>query len=368
MKILLCFGTRPEAIKMVPVICELKKQNLDFKVCVTAQHREMLDQVLDFFEIIPDYDLDLMKPDQSLNSLSALILEKIDVILQEVKPDILLVQGDTTTAFIAALAAFNRGIKIGHIEAGLRTQNLHSPFPEEANRQLLSRIANFHFVPTTLNLDNLLKEGISSDKIFITGNTVIDALLIAGKKLRSGYENDELRQLKKLLRKDKKLLLVTGHRRESFGGGLEEVCKALLELAGRSDIQIIFPVHLNPQVRRKVFEILGGHPNIHLIDPVRYPTFVWLMVQASVIVSDSGGVQEEAPSLKKPVLVTRESTEREEAVNVGFSKVVGTSREKLLKELEEVLENPPDFTGVQNPYGDGTSAQKIVEIIIRENA
>lgn len=366
MKILLCFGTRPEAIKMAPVIHELKMQKMDFKVCVTAQHREMLDQVLEFFKIKPDFDLNLMQRNQSLNSLSALILEKIDIILQEAKPDIILVQGDTTTAFIAALAGFNRGIKIGHIEAGLRTHNLHSPFPEEANRQLLSRLADFHFVPTALNRDNLLKEGISSDKIIITGNTVIDALLMAGKKLKSGYEDDELRQLKKLLRKDKKLLLVTGHRRESFGGGLEEVCKALLELA--KDIQIIFPVHLNPQVRGKVFEILGDRSNIHLIDPVSYPTFVWLMMHARAIVSDSGGVQEEAPSLKKPVLVTRKSTERKEAVTTGFSKVVGTSREILLRELEEVLENPPDFTGVQNPYGDGAAALKIVEILKREYA
>ncbi|SKB60246.1 UDP-N-acetylglucosamine 2-epimerase (non-hydrolysing) [Salegentibacter holothuriorum] len=368
MKILLCFGTRPEAIKMAPVISALKNNHLEYSVCVTGQHREMLDQVLDFFEIKPDFDLKLMQKEQGLNSLSALILEKADVILQEAKPDLILVQGDTTTAFIAALAAFNRGIKIGHIEAGLRTQNLHSPFPEEANRQLISRITDFYFVPTDFNRNNLLREGISANKIFTTGNTVIDALRMAEEKLKSGYENDELKKLKGLLNKNKKLLLVTGHRRESFGGGLEEVCKGLRKFAERKDVQIIFPVHLNPQVRRKVFEILGKHPNIHLIDPVSYPSFVWLMMQASTIISDSGGIQEEAPSLKKPVLVTREFTEREEAVIAGFSTVVGASEEMLLKKLEELLENPPDFTGVQNPYGDGTGAQKIVEIIKKQNA
>ncbi|WP_081211259.1 non-hydrolyzing UDP-N-acetylglucosamine 2-epimerase [Salegentibacter sediminis] len=368
MKILLCFGTRPEAIKMAPVILALKNNHLAYEVCVTGQHREMLDQVLEFFEIKPDFDLKIMQEEQSLNSLSALILEKTDVILQEAKPDLILVQGDTTTAFIAALTAFNRGIKIGHIEAGLRTQNLHSPFPEEANRQLISRIADFHFVPTSSNQDKLLREGISKDKIFITGNTVIDALRMAEKKLNSGYENEELKGLKGLLNKNKKVLLVTGHRRESFGGGLEEVCKGLRKFAERKDVQIIFPVHLNPQVRRKVFEILGKHPNIYLIEPVSYPSFLWLMMQASAIISDSGGVQEEAPSLKKPVLVTRKFTEREEAVIAGFSTVVGTSGEMLIKKLEEVLENPPDFTGVRNPYGDGEASQKIVEIIKRENA
>lgn len=353
---------------MAPVINELKIQQLDFKVCVTAQHREMLDQVLEFFDIIPDFDLNLMKPGQSLNLLSGLILAEMDKLLEKIKPDIVLVQGDTTTAFIASLAAFNRGLKIGHIEAGLRTGNLQAPFPEEANRQLISRIANFHFVPTTLNQDNLFKEGISPDKIFVTGNTVIDALFMASKKLKEGYENDELRKIKKLIQKDKKLILVTGHRRESFGGGLEEVCKALLEISNRKDVQIIFPVHLNPQVREKVIEILGEHPNILLIDPVSYPSFLWLMMHARVIVSDSGGVQEEAPALLKSVLVTRESTERKEAVEAGFSKVVGTSREILLNKLEEVLKNPPDLTNIPNPYGDGAAAKIIIKILKRENA
>ena len=368
MKTLLCFGTRPEAIKMAPVISALKNNHLDYEVYVTGQHREMLDQVLEFFEIKPDYDLNLMQKEQSLNSLSALILEKTNVVLQEAKPDLILVQGDTTTAFIAALAAFNRGIKVGHIEAGLRTQNLQSPFPEEANRQLLSRIADFHFVPTPSNKVNLLKEGVSVDKIFITGNTVIDALKMAEKKLNSGFENDELIRLKKLLIKNKKLLLVTGHRRESFKSGLEEICKGLREFAEREDVQIIFPVHLNPEVRRKVFKILDNHPNIHLIEPVSYPSFVWLMMQASAIISDSGGVQEEAPFLKKPVLVTREFTEREETVIAGFSTLVGTSGEMLLKKLKGILENPPNFTGIQNPYGDGVAAQKIIEIIKCQNA
>lgn len=367
-KILLCFGTRPEAIKMAPVITELKNNHLDYEVCVTGQHREMLDQVLDFFEITPNYDLNIMQRDQTLNSLSSLVLEKIDLILQQANPDIILVQGDTTTAFIAALAAFNRGIKIGHIEAGLRTQNLNSPFPEEGNRQLISRIADLHFVPTILNQENLFNEGISSDKIFITGNTVVDALIWARKKLCSGYENEEIRQIKKLVSEEKKLILVTGHRRESFGGGLAEVCKGLLDISKRKDIQIIFPVHLNPRVRSKVFGILEKQPNIHLIDPVSYPAFVWLMMQANAIISDSGGIQEEAPTLKKTVLVTRDSTERKEAVIAGFSKMVGSSRKLLMKTLDEVIEHPSDFTGIENPYGDGTATQKIVDILIRKNA
>lgn len=368
MKILVCFGTRPEAIKMAPVITALKNNHLDYSVCVTGQHREMLDQVLEFFEIKPEFDLNLMQEEQSLNSLSALILEKVDVVLQKIKPDLVLVQGDTTTAFIAGLAAFNRRIKVGHIEAGLRTQNLHSPFPEEANRQLIGRIADFHFVPTPSNQANLLREGISADKIFITGNTVIDALLVAEKKLRSGYENKEIGQLKKLLIKNKKMFLVTGHRRESFESGLEQVCNKLRDFAEKEDVQIIFPVHFNPKVRRKVFEILERHPNIYLIDPVGYPGFVWLMMQSRGIISDSGGIQEEAPSLNKSVLVTREFTEREEAVMAGFSTVVGTAGELLLMKLEEVLKNPPSFKGVKNPYGDGTAARKIVEIIKRKNA
>lgn len=353
---------------MAPIIHELKVQKVDFQVCVTAQHREMLDQVLEFFDIVPDFDLNLMKPGQSLNLLSGLILGELDVLLEKTNPDIILVQGDTTTAFIASLAAFNRGIKIGHIEAGLRTGNLQAPFPEEANRQLISRIAHFHFVPTVLNRKNLLKEGIAKNKIFLTGNTVIDALFMAREKLWGGYENDEIRNLQKLLREDKKLLLVTGHRRESFGKGLNEICNGLLDIAEREDVQIIFPVHLNPMVRTQVFEALGNHSSIHLIEPLGYPAFLLLMIHARVIISDSGGIQEEAPALKKPVIVTRETTEREEAVAAGFSYLVGTSREKLGKKLKKLLDEPPDFANTQNPYGNGSAAQTILEILKKGNA
>jgi len=361
LKVLVCFGTRPEAIKMAPVIHELKKQNLNFKVCVTAQHREMLDQVLDFFEIIPDYDLNLMKPGQSLNSLSALILQELDEVIEQTNPNIVLVQGDTTTAFICALAAFNRRIKIGHIEAGLRTNNLKSPFPEEANRQLISRIADYHFSPTLSAKHNLLREAIPEDKISITGNTAVDALLIGQHRLEHNYINEEIESLQKIIHEHRKLILITGHRRENFGKGLEEVCQALLQLAEREDVQIIFSVHFNPMVKEPVYRLLGSISNIHLVSPVNYPAFIWLMMQADLIISDSGGIQEEAPSLKKTVLVTRETTERPESVEAGFCFLTGTSRQKIMQEATRLLEVPPNYAGINNPYGDGKAAEFIVE-------
>jgi UDP-N-acetylglucosamine 2-epimerase (non-hydrolysing) len=348
---------------MASVIYELKKQNLDFKVCVSAQHREMLDQVLEFFEIIPDYDLNLMRPGQSLNSLSALILKEMDIVLEDSNPDIILVQGDTTTAFIASFTAFNRRIKIGHIEAGLRTGNLKSPFPEEGNRQLISRLANYHFAPTVSAKNSLLNEAIPDEKIILTGNTVIDALLIGKSKLETGYINEEIRELQVSLQKNKKLILVTGHRRENLGDGLENVCQALLDIARRDDVQIIFPVHLNPAVKKTVFEILGHNPNIHLVEPLNYPAFIWLMMQANLIISDSGGIQEEAPSLKKPVLVTREVSERMEGVEAGFSFLVGTDKDKIVEEAIRMLIDPADFLGIENPYGDGKAAFRIVELL-----
>ncbi|MGM0932652.1 MAG: non-hydrolyzing UDP-N-acetylglucosamine 2-epimerase [Bacteroidota bacterium] len=350
---------------MAPVIHELQKRKFEYKVCVTAQHREMLDQVLDFFEIIPDYDLNLMKAGQSLNSLSALILQKIDEVLKDSKPDIVLVQGDTTTAFLAALSAFYREIKVGHIEAGLRTQNLHSPFPEEGNRQLISRITDYHFAPTLSARNNLLKESISTEKIIVTGNTVIDSLLTGKSRLENGYRNSEIEDLEVLIDKNKKLILVTGHRRENFGKGLEEVCRALLKIGEREDVQIIFPVHLNPAVKKPVFELLGSHSNINLIEPVNYPAFIWLMIKARFIISDSGGIQEEAPSLGKAVLITRNTTERPEGVKKGFSFLVGTSTERILEEAFRVLDTPLDYSKLDNPFGDGKAAERIVEELVK---
>jgi|TARA_R100000501_G_C2618398_1_gene111885 UDP-N-acetylglucosamine 2-epimerase (non-hydrolysing) len=363
LKILICFGTRPEAIKMAPVIQEFKKQGLGFKVCVTAQHRKMLDQVLDFFEIVPDYDLDLMRPSQSLNSLSALILNEIDEVLEQYGPMVVLVQGDTTTAFVAAFAAFNRGIKVGHIEAGLRTGDLNSPFPEEGNRQLISRLADYHFAPTVLAKNNLLKEAVSAENIIVTGNTVVDALLMGKTKLNDGYLNDEIGGIQKWIEGNKKLILVTGHRRENFGEGLEAVCRGLLDLAERNDVQIIFPVHLNPSVKQTVYQLLDHNPHIKLIEPVNYPAFIWLMMKSNLIISDSGGIQEEAPSLKKPVIVTRESTERPEGVEVGFCFLTGTNREKIVQEATRLLNSLPDYTEIESPFGDGFASQKIIQTI-----
>lgn len=351
---------------MAPVIHELEKQDCAFKVCVTAQHREMLDQVLSFFKIFPDYDLNLMRPGQNLNILSARILEKMDEILDEYAPDILLVQGDTTTAFIASLAAFNRKIKIAHVEAGLRTHNLSSPFPEEANRQLISRIANIHFAPTRTSSNNLIDEGVPKEKINITGNTVVDALSFGKMRLEKGYFNQEIKNLQLVLKSNRKLILVTGHRRENFGKGLEEVCQALLEIATRKDVQIIFPVHMNPEVTETVFKILGSKNNINLIEPVNYPAFIWLMTRANLIISDSGGIQEEAPSLKKPVLVTRKNTERPEAIASGFCFLTEIERKVIAKKANQLLDELPVYTNSENPFGDGMASFRIIQAL-KEN-
>ncbi len=348
---------------MAPVIHELKRQKLDFKVCVTAQHRKMLDQVLDFFEIVPDHDLDLMQPNQTLNELSSKILKGIDGVLEEEHPDVVLVQGDTTSAMIVSLAAFHRRIKVGHIEAGLRTYNKAAPFPEEVNRQLTARIADWHFAPTDRASANLLKEQIPKEHIFITGNTVVDALEWAIAKMESEPLIKEIQKIKALLNPNKKIILVTGHRRENFGEGLIHICEALLELSGRNDVELIYPVHLNPNVSGPVKELLDKQKNIHLIAPVSYPTMLWLMQTCSLIISDSGGIQEEAPTFKKPVLVTREVSERMEGVEAGFSFLVGTNTNKIVEEAIRILDNAPDFSGIKNPYGDGTTASKIVEIL-----
>lgn len=368
MKILLCFGTRPEAIKMAPLHHELQKSNFEVKVCVTAQHREMLDQVLDFFEIVPDYDLDLMQPNQTLNRLSASILFNIDEVLKDAQPDLVLVHGDTTTSIMVALAAFHLGIKVGHIEAGLRTYNKQAPFPEEINRQITSRIVDFHFTPTQAATQNLLNEGIHPKNIVGTGNTVIDALLWTIDKIGDvHYVHPEIERLKKCIPLNKKIVLVTGHRRENFGEGLKNLCEALLTVSERDDITIIYPVHLNPNVKDTVHGKLANTSNIYLIPPVSYPAFVWLMQQSFLIVTDSGGIQEEAPSIGKPVLVTRTVSERPEGVQAGFSILVGTDRQKIIDSIHSILDDFTSFDGRQNPYGAGDASQKIVTFLLNKD-
>ena len=367
-KILLCFGTRPEAIKMAPLFHELQTANFEVKLCVTAQHREMLDQVLDFFEIIPDYDLDLMQVNQSLNSLSAKILSKIDEVLSIEKPDFVLIHGDTTTSSMVALAAFHRGIRVGHVEAGLRTYNKQAPFPEEINRQITSRIADIHFTPTPQATQNLLNEGIALNAIVETGNTVIDALLWTVNKIdKQNYTQPEIEELKRIIPTDKKIVLVTGHRRENFGAGFKNLCEALLLISEREDVVIVYPVHLNPNVKDVVYELLSKKSNIHLITPVSYPAFVWLMQQSFLIVTDSGGIQEEAPSLGKPVIVTRTVSERPEGLAAGFSTLVGTDATKIIAEIQAVLDHFTSFENPINPYGDGNASKRIVDYLLYHN-
>jgi UDP-N-acetylglucosamine 2-epimerase (non-hydrolysing) len=368
MKILLCFGTRPEAIKMAPLFHELQKNNVTVQVCVTAQHREMLDQVLDFFAIVPDYDLNLMQPNQTLNGLSANILSKMDGVLAVAKPDLVLVHGDTTTSAMVALAAFHNEIQIGHVEAGLRTYNKKAPFPEEINRQLTSRLADIHFTPSYAATQNLLNEGILKNTIIETGNTVIDALLWAIDKIRDdNYVHPEIEQLKRDVPLHKKIVLVTGHRRENFGYGFENLCQALILVAQREDVTIVFSVHLNPNVKDMVYEKLSNKENIHLISPVSYPAFVWLMQHSFLIVTDSGGIQEEAPSLGKPVLVTRSVSERPEGVISGFSKLVGTNQQKISESINFTLDNFTEFKNQINPYGIGDASVKIATYLLKKN-
>ena len=319
MKLLLCFGTRPEAIKMVPIVHQLQKRNIAFRICVTAQHREMLDQVLDFFGIAPHYDLGLMKQDQSLNQLSSEIFKGIDEVFEKEQPNLVLVHGDTTSASMIAQAAFHRQIKIGHVEAGLRTYNKLAPFPEEINRQIISKVADYHFAPTAKAVENLLQEKVSKESIFETGNTIVDALQWGLIKLFDKPLTEEILQIQALLKPNKKMILVTGHRRENLGEGLEEICDALKELSSRKDVEIIYPVHLNPRVKGTVEKSLKKIQNIHLIPPVSYPAMLWLMQRANFIISDSGGIQEEAPAFGKTVIVTRNVTERMEGVETGFS-------------------------------------------------
>lgn len=367
-KNLIIFGTRPEAIKMAPLVKEFQKYSqFDTRVCVTAQHRQMLDQVLDFFEIKPDFDLDLMKPNQNLYSLTSDIILGLKPILEEFQPDYVYVHGDTTTTMAASIAAFYAGAKVCHVEAGLRTHNKLSPFPEEINRQVTGRIADFHFAPTMQSKNNLLFENVSEDSIIITGNTVIDALLESSAKLNT-IQNAEIEILKTIVDTSKKLILVTGHRRENHGQGFINICEALKEIAlQHEEVQIIYPVHLNPNVKGPVFEILADVDSVLLINPLAYPAFVWLMNQTFLIITDSGGVQEEAPSLGKPVLVMRDTTERPEAVNAGTVILVGTDKQKIVNECNDLLVNTERYqkmSALLNPYGDGKASKRIVEHII----
>ncbi|HLW31039.1 MAG TPA: UDP-N-acetylglucosamine 2-epimerase (non-hydrolyzing) [Aequorivita sp.] len=368
-KNLIVFGTRPEAIKMAPLIQQfLQDNNFETKVCVTAQHREMLDQVLDFFEIIPDFDLNLMRPNQNLYSLTATIIENMKPVLDEVKPDYVYVHGDTTTSMAVGIAAFYSGAKICHIEAGLRTFNRQYPFPEEFNRQLTGKIADYHFSPTTLSERNLLAENIHKNNIIVTGNTVIDALLYGIEKVNSeNFKDQEIEGLKELLDFDKRIILVTGHRRENHGEGLINICSALKTIAEENpDVQIIYPVHLNPNVKGPVNEILSNIDNINLVSPLAYPAFIWLMEKSYLIITDSGGIQEEAPSLGKPVLVTRTTTERPEAVDEGTVILVGSNVSEIMQNTRKLL-NDTDYYNkmslLHNPYGDGKASERIVNYI-----
>jgi len=366
-KHLVIFGTRPEAIKMAPLVQEyLKHDEFETKVCVTAQHREMLDQVLDFFEIKPDYDLNLMKPNQNLYTLTSDIITELKVVLEDFQPDYVYVHGDTTTTMAASIASFYSGAKVCHVEAGLRTHNKLSPFPEEINRQIAGRICDYHFAPTVQSEQNLLQENIKQENIVVTGNTVIDALLDSSQRVQT-IENAEIEKLKLLVDDSKKLILVTGHRRENHGQGFINICEALKEIATvNPDVQIIYPVHLNPNVQKPVHEILSGIDNIKLIDPLAYPAFVWLMTQSYLIITDSGGVQEEAPSLGKPVLVMRDTTERPEAVDAGTVILVGTDKELIVSEANELLKNQGKYqtmSALHNPYGDGKACERIANFI-----
>lgn len=366
-KVLVVFGTRPEAIKMAPLVHMLIKHKIPTEVCITAQHRGMLDSVMQFFAINPTYDLNIMQPNQSLNKLASRIFDAIDSVLLSSQPDLVLVHGDTTTSSVAAWAAFHRGIKVGHVEAGLRTYDKQAPFPEEVNRQITSRIADFHFAPTRLAKKHLLKEGIPKESIVLTGNTVIDALNLGLKKIDSGYRCADLSMVASIIDPEKKLLLVTGHRRENFGEGFVSLCTALKKIAQRNDIQIIYPVHLNPNVQGPVQDLLGSEPNINLIPPVDYPSFLYLMRKSYLILTDSGGVQEEAPSLGKPVLVFREVTERPEAIEAGTAKIVGMSPQRIIGEVNTLLDSSErhlEMTQSKNPYGDGNASKRIVKTIL----
>lgn len=371
-KVLLVFGTRPEAIKMAPLVKAFENDiEMESKVCVTAQHREMLDQVLEMFEITPEYDLNLMKPGQDLYDITSNVLLGLKDVLRDFKPDVVLVHGDTTTTSASSLAAFYEKIKVGHVEAGLRTGDMCSPWPEEANRQITGVLSNFHFAPTTTSQDNLLKENKDPKNIIVTGNTVIDALFLALDKIENNNELkikiEESINSQYKIDENKKLILVTGHRRENFGQGFINICESLKTLAlNNTDIDIVYPVHLNPNVQKPVNEILSDVSNVHLIEPLQYENFIYMMNKSHFIITDSGGVQEEAPSLGKPVLVMRDTTERPEAVDAGTVKLVGTNPESIINEAQKLLDDNIEYekmSKAHNPYGDGKACQRIVEFV-----
>jgi UDP-N-acetylglucosamine 2-epimerase (non-hydrolysing) len=371
MKILTVFGTRPEAIKLAPLVRALSaERGVEARVCVTAQHREMLDQVLALFDIQPDFDLDVMRPNQALCALSSEILAKLQPVLSGFRPDLVLIQGDTTTTLCTALAAFYHGIPVGHVEAGLRTGNLQSPWPEEANRKIATTLASLHFAPTAQCKKNLLNEGIDEASIHVTGNTVIDALFMVKKKLEVDQSlAAEVASRFSFLRNGARLVLITGHRRESFGDGFDRICRAIRTLASEfRDADFLYPVHLNPNVREPVGRILAGLDNVHLIEPLDYLPFVHLMIRSHVILTDSGGIQEEAPSLGKPVLVMRDTTERPEAIEAGTVKLVGTNVRRIVSETRRLMSDGVEYQRMSfahNPYGDGRACERIMQAIHR---
>lgn len=374
-KALIVFGTRPEAIKMAPLVLELKKHTtiIESKVCVSGQHRGMLDQVLEIFDIEPDFDLDIMKPNQDLYDITEKILKGMKEVLSEYKPDVVFVHGDTTTAFVSALCAFYRKIPIAHIEAGLRSNDLYSPWPEEGNRKLISQLATYNFAPTFRSKQNLLSEKINIDSITITGNTGIDALFFVLEKIKNDliYKKrleEEITEVYKNFLSSKKYVLITGHRRENFGEGFVHICQSIRCLAYRyPNIDFVYPVHLNPNVQEPVFELLNGIENIYLIQPMEYEAFVYLMSKSYIILTDSGGIQEEAPSLGKPVIVMRENTERLETLELGTVKLVGNVKEKIIKEVSDLFDNREYYEEMSrcfSPYGDGTAVEKIIKVIL----
>lgn len=370
MRVLSIFGTRPEAIKMAPLVNALSAHpDIEAQVCVTAQHREMLDQVLDLFEIKPDFDLDIMRPNQDLAHITQAVLLGVSEVLKQAKPDRILVHGDTTTSFAAALAGFYQRIPVGHVEAGLRTGDMYAPFPEELNRKLADGICDLHFAPTEGAAVNLRHEAISEDGIVVTGNTVIDALLNVVQRFKTDTVLSQSMDHKFAdLDRSKRLILVTGHRRENFGQGFEAICQALSKLAERTDIELVYPVHLNPNVREPVRRILANHPSIHLIEPLDYLPFVYLMERAHIVITDSGGIQEEAPSLGKPVLVMRDVTERPEAVDAGTVRLVGTDPARIVSQTQLLLDDQSHYdtmSRAHNPYGDGKASERIIQELIR---
>ena len=379
---MLVFGTRPEAIKMVPLVKEFQKNTTDFEtiVCVTGQHREMLDQVLQIFDIIPDYDLAIMKQGQDLYDVTARVLVGMRDVLKTVQPDIVLVHGDTTTSTAAALAAFYQQIPVGHVEAGLRTYNIYSPWPEEMNRQMTGRLATYHFAPTALSKQHLLQEGVKEESIVVTGNTVIDALYMVVDKIKQDCSlNEELKGILKTVGYDvtrlqdgKKLVLITGHRRKNFGDGFISMCQAIKTLSEKyPEVDFVYPMHLNPNVRKPIHEVFGDDlsvlDNMFFIEPLEYLSFVYLMEKASIVLTDSGGIQEEAPGLGKPVLVMRDTTERPEALEAGTVKLVGTDYDRIINEVSTLLENKDYYEKMSqavNPYGDGLACSRIVDYLL----